>query len=263
MCVWHQVYDRRRWTRRGVRTNSGAAALAGALLPILHALQEEFGYIDDAMIPLIAEALNISHAEVHGVISFYHDFRRAPAGKHVLRICRAESCQSMGCNSLIEHVEKSLGVKLGETTADGNFTLEAGLLSGELRVVAGGDAGWAALWAGVGGVADSLIEECADGERESLCSRRFVGAVDGGGRGGAGDRERAAGCHCGSQRFARHVLAGAVGRSGDSARARGLWAGYGGRGAGVDSSADFWKASRIRCAWGLPKRFRISKSRSG
>ena len=97
--------------------------LPGALLPILHALQEEFGYIDDAMIPLIAEALNISHAEVHGVISFYHDFRRAPAGRHVLQICRAESCQSMGCNSLIAHVEKNLGVKLGETSADGNFTL--------------------------------------------------------------------------------------------------------------------------------------------
>jgi len=97
--------------------------LPGALLPILHALQEEFGYIDDAMIPLIAEGLNISHAEVHGVISFYHDFRRAPAGRHVLQICRAESCQSMGCNSLIAHVEKNLGVKLGETTADGNITL--------------------------------------------------------------------------------------------------------------------------------------------
>ena len=97
--------------------------LPGALLPILHALQEEFGYIDDAMIPLIAEGLNISHAEVHGVISFYHDFRRAPAGRHVLQICRAESCQSMGCNSLIAHVEKNLGVKLGDTTADGNITL--------------------------------------------------------------------------------------------------------------------------------------------
>jgi len=97
--------------------------LPGALLPILHALQEEFGYIDDAMIPLIAEGLNISHAEVHGVISFYHDFRRAPAGRHVLQICRAESCQSMGCNSLIAHVEKNLGVKLGKTTADGNITL--------------------------------------------------------------------------------------------------------------------------------------------
>ena len=98
--------------------------LPGALLPILHALQDEFGYIDEEAVPLIAEALNISQAEVHGVISFYHDFRRTPPGRHMLRICRAESCQSMGCNSLIEHVEKRLGVKLGETTADGNFTLE-------------------------------------------------------------------------------------------------------------------------------------------
>lgn len=97
--------------------------LPGALLPILHALQEEFGYIDDAMIPLAAEALNLSHAEVHGVISFYHDFRRTPPGRHVLQICRAEACQSMGCNGLIEHVEKRLGVRLGETTPDGNFTL--------------------------------------------------------------------------------------------------------------------------------------------
>ena len=97
--------------------------LPGALLPILHALQEEFGYIDDAMIPLAAEALNLSHAEVHGVISFYHDFRRTPPGRHVLQICRAEACQSMGCNPLIEHVEKRLGVRLGETTPDGNFTL--------------------------------------------------------------------------------------------------------------------------------------------
>jgi formate dehydrogenase subunit gamma len=110
-------------TAHVVERIQGLQHLPGALLPILHSLQEEFGYIDDAMIPLIAEGLNISHAEVHGVISFYHDFRRAPAGKHVLQICRAESCQSMGCNSLIEHVEKNLGVKLGETTADGNITL--------------------------------------------------------------------------------------------------------------------------------------------
>ncbi len=110
-------------TAHVVERIQGLQHLPGALLPILHSLQEEFGYIDDAMIPLIAEALNISHAEVHGVISFYHDFRRAPVGKHVLQICRAESCQSMGCNPLIAHVEKNLGVKLGETTADGSITL--------------------------------------------------------------------------------------------------------------------------------------------
>jgi formate dehydrogenase subunit gamma len=102
----------------------GLQHLPGALLPMLHALQEEFGYVDEAAIPLLAEALNISRAEVHGVISFYHDFRRTPPGRHVLRICRAESCQAMGCNPLIEHVENRLRVKLGDTTADGSFTVE-------------------------------------------------------------------------------------------------------------------------------------------
>jgi formate dehydrogenase subunit gamma len=98
--------------------------LPGALLPILHALQEEFGYVDKAAIPLIASALNLSQSEVHGVISFYHDFRRAPAGRHVLRMCRAESCQSMGCERVIRHVEDRLGVKLGGTTGDRSFTVE-------------------------------------------------------------------------------------------------------------------------------------------
>lgn len=99
--------------------------MPGALLPILHALQEEFGYIHEEAIPLVAEALNLSKADVHGVISFYHDFRKSPPGRHVLRICRAEACQSMGCERLIEHVEKRLGVSLGETTADRSFTVEA------------------------------------------------------------------------------------------------------------------------------------------
>ena len=66
----------------------------GPLLPMLHALQEEFGYIDEAAEPLLAEALNITRAEVHGVVTFYHDFRRAPAGRHVLKLCRAEACQA-------------------------------------------------------------------------------------------------------------------------------------------------------------------------
>lgn len=99
--------------------------LPGALLPILHALQDEFGYIHEEAIPLVAETLNLSKAEVHGVVSFYHDFRHSPPGRHVLRICRAEACQSMGCESLVDHVEKRLGVKLGETTADSSFTVEA------------------------------------------------------------------------------------------------------------------------------------------
>ena len=98
--------------------------LPGALIPILHALQEEFGYIHSDATPLIADALNLSRAEVHGVISFYHDFRHSPPGRHVLRICRAESCQAMGCDTLIDHVENRAGVKLGETTPDGSLTVE-------------------------------------------------------------------------------------------------------------------------------------------
>ncbi len=97
--------------------------MPGALLPILHALQEEFGYVDASVVPVIADALNLSKADVHGTMSFYHDFRHHPPGKHVLKMCRAESCQSMGCDDVIAHVEKRLGAKLGETTADGSFTL--------------------------------------------------------------------------------------------------------------------------------------------
>jgi formate dehydrogenase subunit gamma len=94
------------------------------LLPILHALQEEFGCVEAAAIPMLARALNISQAEVHGTISFYHDFRRSRAGEHVLKICRAEACQSMGCEEVIRRVEARLEVKLGGTTADGSFTVE-------------------------------------------------------------------------------------------------------------------------------------------
>jgi len=96
----------------------------GPLLPILHALQEEFGYIDEAAEPVIAEELNITRAEVHGVISFYHDFRRTPAGRHVLKLCRAEACQAAGGDALAAHAEARLGVALGNTTADGRITVE-------------------------------------------------------------------------------------------------------------------------------------------
>ena len=86
----------------------------GATLPILHDLQEQFGYIDDALIPLIADALNISRAETLGVISFYHDFRRVPVDGRVLKLCRAESCQSMGCEELVSHLEHRHGVKVDD-----------------------------------------------------------------------------------------------------------------------------------------------------
>ena len=98
--------------------------LPGALLPILHALQAEFGYIDRAAVALIADALNLSRAEVHGVVSFYHDFREAPAGRHVLQLCRAEACQSMGADALADRAREVLQVDWHETTPDGRVTLE-------------------------------------------------------------------------------------------------------------------------------------------
>jgi formate dehydrogenase subunit gamma len=88
--------------------------LPGAALPILHDLQEQFGYIDAAAVPLIADALNISKAETLGVISFYHDFRRSPLDGRVLKLCRAESCQSMGCEDLVSHLELRHGIKVGD-----------------------------------------------------------------------------------------------------------------------------------------------------
>jgi formate dehydrogenase subunit gamma len=103
----------------------GLKNIPGALLPILHALQEEFSYVDPSVVPVIAEALNVSKADVHGTISFYHDFKQEPPGAHRLLMCRAEACQSMGCDAVIEHVEQRLGSKLGETTKDGSFTLDA------------------------------------------------------------------------------------------------------------------------------------------
>ena len=102
------------------------SVLDGAALPILHALQEAFGYVPRECDPLIAAALNISRAEVHGIISFYHDFRRAPAGRHVLKLCRAESCQSAGGTGLAERLLGRLGLEWGGTPRDGSLmTVEA------------------------------------------------------------------------------------------------------------------------------------------
>jgi formate dehydrogenase subunit gamma len=96
----------------------------GPLLPILHGLQEEFGYVPTESLPVIADALNISRAEVHGVVTFYHDFRKTPAGRHVLKICRAEACQSMGSDATADKLSKLLGAGFGETSADGAVTIE-------------------------------------------------------------------------------------------------------------------------------------------
>lgn len=102
-----------------------SSALEGPLLPILHDMQEDFGHIPSEALPLIADALNISNAEVHGVVSFYHDFRRQPAGRHVLKLCRAESCQSMGSDAVAASLQALLGAGIGETSADGAVTIEA------------------------------------------------------------------------------------------------------------------------------------------
>ena len=96
----------------------------GALLPVLHALQAEFGWIPDEATPLVAEALNLSRADVHGVLTFYHDFRRAPAGRHVVKLCQAEACQARGSRAITAEAEDRLGVALGGVTADGDVTLE-------------------------------------------------------------------------------------------------------------------------------------------
>lgn len=96
----------------------------GAVLPILIALQEVFGYVDQAAEPLVAHALNVTRAEVHGVVTFYHDFRREPAGRHVLKLCRAEACQAAGGDALAARAEAKLGVSLPGTSADGHVTLE-------------------------------------------------------------------------------------------------------------------------------------------
>ena len=106
-------------------TASPGAVLQAGLLPELHRIQEARGFISDQAVAELAKAHNLSRAEVEGVIGFYHDFRRAPAGRHVLRVCRAESCQAMGGEAIAEHASRTLGTEFGATTADGAVTLEA------------------------------------------------------------------------------------------------------------------------------------------
>lgn len=97
----------------------------GPLLEILHEVQRAFGCVPGALVPVVAEALNLSRAEVHGVVTFYHYFRDTPPGRRVLRLCRAEACQSMNGRALEEHATRRLGIGCGETTGDGRVTLEA------------------------------------------------------------------------------------------------------------------------------------------
>jgi formate dehydrogenase subunit gamma len=93
---------------------SGLSHLEGATLPILHALQEEFGYVDPQAVPLIAEALNLSRADVHGTISFYHDFRTAPPPRRIVKLCRAEACQALGCDTVVEELARAHGIVVDE-----------------------------------------------------------------------------------------------------------------------------------------------------
>ena len=119
--------------------------LPGGLLPLLHTIADRLGHIPPDSLGRIAAALNLSRAEVHGVVTFYHDFRGAPPGRHVLKVCRAEACQSCGGEALAAQLERRLGCRFGETAADGSITLEpvyclgncaaapSLLLDGELR----------------------------------------------------------------------------------------------------------------------------------
>ncbi len=108
-------------TRQAARLAGGR----GALLPLLHAIQREIGWLPEAVVPHVAAALNLSRAEVHGVVTFYHDFRRKPAGAHVVKLCRAEACQARGGVAIEQAAAARLGVAMGGTRADGQVTLEA------------------------------------------------------------------------------------------------------------------------------------------
>lgn len=99
-------------------------SLPGALLPLLHAIQDDIGYVPELSYPLISKALSLSVAEVHGVVTFYHHFRTHKPGRHILQICRAESCQAMGSEVLEAHIKKKLDIDFHETTSDGAITLE-------------------------------------------------------------------------------------------------------------------------------------------
>ena len=111
-------------TERSLRIIRDLKHLEGPMLPILQAIQAEFGYVPDEVKRIIADELNLSRADVHGVVTFYHDFREHPAGRHVLKLCRAEACQSMGGDRIADRVRALLGIDFHQTTLDGAVTLE-------------------------------------------------------------------------------------------------------------------------------------------
>jgi formate dehydrogenase subunit gamma len=113
------------WSEEVALDTIGAhAGQRGPLLPVLHALQETFGYVDPRAVPLVAKTLNLSRAEVYGVLTFYSDLRTTPPGRVRVQVCRGEACQSVGAHALARHASKSLGVSFGGTAADGSVTLD-------------------------------------------------------------------------------------------------------------------------------------------
>jgi formate dehydrogenase subunit gamma len=118
-------HDYHAWDQALARTIIAEnSALDGAALPILHALQEAFGHVPQAALPVVADALNLSRAELHGIASFYHEFRHEPPGRRTLKLCRAEACQSMGGVELADNLLRRLQVGWGGRTADGEVTVE-------------------------------------------------------------------------------------------------------------------------------------------
>jgi formate dehydrogenase subunit gamma len=109
-------------------------SMAGAMLPILHNIQDSLGYIPADAIPIIADELNVSRAEVHGVVTYYHHFRQEPQGRNVVQLCRAEACQARGAEEFIAHAKAALGCDFHETTADGEITLEPVYCLGQCAV---------------------------------------------------------------------------------------------------------------------------------
>jgi len=118
-------YEPRAWSESRCREVIAAlVGTRGSLLPVLHAVQLEFACIDPRAVPVIADALNLSRAEVHGVVTFYRDFRQEPPARHAVRICRAEACQATGAERLVAQARTHLGIALGATTADGSVSLD-------------------------------------------------------------------------------------------------------------------------------------------
>lgn len=123
---WPDVSAYEPWSaERAAEIISDHVRHEGATLPIFHALQAAFGFVPEAAVPMVAAALNLSRAEAHGVLTFYHDFRHALPGRHVLKLCRAEACQAAGGDALAARAESKLGIAIGETTPDRRTTLEA------------------------------------------------------------------------------------------------------------------------------------------